>query len=101
MNHYRQGDVFIQQSAIPKDAKPVTVKRIVLADGEVTGHQHAIVADPTICTAYEKDGKIYLHIESPVDLVHEEHAPITLPPGDYVSYIQREYDSLGTRRVED
>jgi hypothetical protein len=101
MKCYRQGDVFVQQSDIPKDAKPILGPRIVLADGEVTGHQHVIVADPTICVAYEKDGKIYLHVESPVDLVHEEHAPVTLPPGDYVSYIQREYDPLGTQRVAD
>ena len=98
---YRQGDVFIQACTIPKDAKPINGSRIILAEGEVTGHHHAIVADPTVCRAYEKDGMIYLHVESPVDLTHEEHSTITLPAGDYVSYIQREYDAVATRRVAD
>lgn len=102
MKCYRQGDVFIEAvSAIPTGGKRIEGRRIVLADGEVTGHQHAITADPASIEAHEKDGKIYLHISDPVDLVHEEHGKIPLPPGDYVSYIQREYDPLGTRRVED
>ena len=98
---YRQGDVFVIKSSIPKDAKKVN-GRIILAEGEVTGHHHAIsVIDETICKAYEKDGIMYLHIEAPVDLVHEEHGPITIPPGDYMSYIQREYDVISSRRVAD
>ena len=101
MSLYRQGDVLIETAPIPKDAKPLTDKRIILAEGEVTGHHHAIVAEPTVCQAYEEDGKIYLHVEAPVDLTHEEHGKITLPVGDYVSYIQREYDPIETRRVAD
>jgi hypothetical protein len=104
MTIYRQGDVLIHtinRSCFPKDAKVIPSPRIILADGEVTGHHHVIVADRTVCEAYEKDGMIYLHVEEPVDLTHEEHAKITIPPGDYVSYIQREYDPIATRRVAD
>ena len=101
----RQGDVWMETgTAIPADAKPVQLDarhRIILAAGEVTGHHHAITADPTVCQAYEKDGRIYLHVETVVTVQHEEHGPITLPAGDYVTYIQREYDPLGSRRVKD
>lgn len=101
MIHFRQGDVFIEQGPIPSDANPMMGPRIILAAGEVTGHHHVIVAEPTVCQAYEKDGKIYLHVKSPVYLMHEEHKSIMLPVGKYVSHIQREYDPIESRRVAD
>ena len=80
-----------------------TERGIVLAEGEVTGHYHKIsVLDrEDKITAYEKDGKIYLHIEEPVELTHEEHGQINIPVGDYVSYIQREFHPLMNRKVLD
>jgi hypothetical protein len=108
INQARQGDVWVERitktNAIPKDAKPLALqgKRIILAAGEVTGHHHAIAIDErTICEAYEKDGKIYLHVEAPKDLVHEEHGHITLPAGYYESWIQREWDVFESRRAQD
>ena len=107
MNNFqaRQGDVFIEthrRESIPSGAKPVEIKtRLILAEGEITGHHHAITVDPTVCQAYELDGKIYLHIESPVELTHEEHGSICLPKGDFLTYIQHEYDPLAIRKVAD
>lgn len=104
--HYRQGDVMIARVAeIPADAKPYKpIKgRIILAAGEVTGHHHAVTLVPEIqIEAYEKDGKIYLHVEGgDAVLSHEEHDRIVLPPGNYESYIQREYSPEAIRNVAD
>jgi hypothetical protein len=96
---YRQGDVLV----IPVDEVPaglVPVKRddrdrIVLAEGEVTGHAHAIAApdaelfsDPS-ATADAADR--YLRVRSIATLDHEEHGTITLTPGDYIVRRQREW----------
>jgi hypothetical protein len=46
MTQYRQGDVFIESATgIPKGARPVArvQGRIILAEGEVTGHAHAVL----------------------------------------------------------
>lgn len=105
LKQFRQGDVIVQSAIIPKDAVllPPTERGIVLAEGEVTGHYHKIsVLDrEDKITAYEKDGKIYLHVEEPVELTHDEHSEIQIPVGDYVSYIQREYNPLMNRKVID
>jgi hypothetical protein len=105
MNHYRQGDVLIRTvDTIPTGAKKIPVKdRVILAEGEVTGHHHAIaVVDGIQIDAYEKDGKTYLHIEGGnAVLSHEEHGHITLGPGNYESWIQREYFPEEIRNVAD
>jgi len=90
---YRQGDVLIMAAdglpaglaAVPRDRG-----RVVLAEGEVSGHAHAI-ADRE-ATLYEGDGhERFLNVSSPVTLSHEEHDTIDLPPGIYRVVRQREY----------
>ena len=102
---FRQGDVLVRSSQIPSGATPIKEKELILALGEATGHHHRImVADVPNVEAYEKDGVMYLHIledAKPVILEHEEHAPITLPTGDYEVMIQREYTPEEIRRVQD
>ena len=101
MGIYRQGDVFLiptdtiggRQESREKDGD------IILAHGEVTGHAHRI-KDKKASTFY-LDGKRYLMIEGPTDLTHEEHATITLPPGNYEVRIQREYTPEEIRNVVD
>lgn len=105
MKIFRQGDVLIQTiAAIPPDAKRLNpAGRIILAAGEVTGHHHAIaLMDGIQIEAYEKDGTTYLHIEGgDAILGHEEHGTIALPPGNYESWIQREYTPEEIRNVAD
>jgi hypothetical protein len=95
---YRQGDVLIFATAkAPKTLGAQAARdsqgRVILAAGEVTGHHHAI-ADAG-CALYalpDTDDRFLRIMEgSGVSLVHEEHDTITLPPGDYVVRIQREY----------
>ena len=74
---FRQGDVFLQQAAIPKDAALQTAHgRAILAYGEVTGHAHAL--DPADVELYEKDGVTYVRV------THARGAAIDLPREDDV-----------------
>jgi hypothetical protein len=102
---YRQGDVWIYaitkaeyeaQLRLGRVHNPDPEKGMILAEGEVTGHHHRIPTarrvnmrptrngDGTVRLLEVKRGK-------PVDLVHEEHETIKLPPGHYEVRIQREY----------
>ena len=90
--HFRQGDVLlVAVEAIPDDATPERrTGRIILAEGEVTGHAHAI-ADRD-AQAFTHDGERYLLTRSIAQLVHEEHATIEIPEGAWRVVIQREYE---------
>jgi hypothetical protein len=87
---YRQGDVLIE--AIPEAATPVArdAGRIILAYGEVTGHAHAIEAPEAEATLLSvSENERFLRLVADVDLVHEEHATVHLPAGDYAVIRQR------------
>ena len=64
--------------------------RLVLAEGEATGHAHAI-AEPDAREFRVGDERFVL-VRSAAQLIHEEHATIDLPPGAYRVVIQREYE---------
>jgi hypothetical protein len=101
----QQGDVLLKPIiGIPRGATKATPKRNrwVLAEGEVTGHCHAIEQIDG-CVVYEKDGTLYLSVEAPVELTHEEHHAQTIAPGKYEIGIVQEYDYLNamTRTVMD
>lgn len=104
---YRQGDVFIESvaalpaaehlTAVPRDAG-----RVILAYGEVTGHAHALTADQVALFRDLRDASTWLVIRDvPAPLLHEEHAPIALPPGLYRIQRQREYTPEAVRFVAD
>ena len=101
--HIRQGDVLVQAIPVLPSGlarKPVDGGRLVLAYGEVTGHAHAI--DATLGELFEdRDGMLYLRLDAPAELCHEEHAAITLAPGTYRISHQREYAPEAIRRVAD
>jgi hypothetical protein len=103
---YRQGDVLIERvGSIPEGLKgvPREAGRVILAHGEVTGHAHAIVSDKVEFLAADLADleERFLRVEAEVDLVHEEHATITLPPGEYSVRIQREYAPAASVYVAD
>ena len=87
-------------------------ERAVLAEGEATGHYHAIYmedmleeAGVTLCKDSEytsTNGGLIIEGAS-VELKHEEHDTITLEPGFYLQRIVKEYDHISgiTRRVAD
>lgn len=110
---FRQGDVLlIACAAIPDGAKDVTPKgRIVIAEGEVTGHAHAVYpevdqerprAKPRMpARLWDAGAERFLQVVAPTALKHEEHAPVQLPPGNYQVVHQREYSPEEIRRVAD
>ena len=96
--HFRQGDVLLladDPDSLPEKVRPVPRQggRVVLAEGEVTGHAHAISspAATLLRVGTDADAPRFLRTGAPVDLVHEEHATIALPEGLYTVVIQREY----------
>lgn len=105
---YRQGDVLIiPVASIPKTTTIVDRENglVILAHGEVTGHHHAIAEpDVQLVTSGQADElRMWLSITSddPVDLTHQEHNTITLPPGNYEVRRQREYAPEQIRQVQD
>lgn len=103
---YRQGDVLIIRVArIPaKAAKQRRDRgRVVLAYGEVTGHAHAIADSGAELLHDPATERAFLRVltEGGVELRHEEHATITLPPGSYEVRRQREYSPERSRFVAD
>jgi hypothetical protein len=108
MNLIRQGDVLL----VPVDAVPATANttvardgrgRLILAEGEVTGHTHAIIDESAELVTSEEAPELYLlvHGTDPVALLHEEHATVHVPPGKYERRILREYQPDAIRNVAD
>ena len=88
---YQQGDVLIESAKIPSSAKVSNKNRIVLAEGQTTGHAH-VITDLNNCTALESDPDLYLRVTNEVTVKHEEHNIITIAPGDYKVRKVQEYD---------
>ena len=124
MKKYQQGDVVMYQVDDKTFNKHVrngdelqthyvgqTKTKAVLAFGEVTGHTHRVEMSEML-----KDAGVKLHMDQhrkagvdvpnafevlneSVELQHEEHDTITLPPGNYVVKIVREFNHI-TRRAQ-
>lgn len=95
---YRQGDVLlIRELVLPAGAELVKNERIV-ERGELTGHAHRLEGMAEIHTRY---GTMYIRAGAGAKLVHEEHAAIDLPAGDYRVVRQREFDGEEARFVND
>jgi hypothetical protein len=91
MKIYRHGDVLIAAiESLPAEARPR--EGLVLAAGEITGHAHRIETEGR-AELFEAGQELFLRVlGSPARVVHEEHQPIELPPGNYRVWRQREYD---------
>ena len=61
-----------------------------LAEGEVTGHAHRVVAADA--EVFGESDERLLKAPNGTGVSHEEHATVTLPPGDYEISKQREID---------
>jgi hypothetical protein len=101
---WRHGDVLIAQVEAIPEGIPAT-KRTVLVYGEITGHSHRL-ENPANATIYATDrasgrDERYLLVISPVRIIHEEHHPITLQPGTYRIWQQREYTPQAIRKIMD
>ncbi|HEX6011527.1 MAG TPA: hypothetical protein VFY87_06920 [Geminicoccaceae bacterium] len=109
---YRQGDIFIEPVlALPAGCAESAPQRRagelvhVLAEGELTGHAHRVLAGPGVDLLRDQGGNGtdplavgYLRLKRLARLVHDEHTPVDLPPGNYRVVQQRRYDPQGPWR---
>lgn len=101
VKQYRQGDVLIRPATIPATASPHNGRTsIVLAEGEATGHAHRIKRSKKV-EPFLDGSQLYLRVHAPVELLHEEHATITLEPADYIVTRQVETWLDEVRQVAD
>ena len=89
----------------------------VLREGEATGHKHEVLsrlaATAVLFAPPESlmpglpgmdritDEDRLLVADGPVEIVHPEHKPLTLPKGIHLVIVQREYDESRSPRVLD
>ena len=120
---YRQGELlFVPLSedefiSLKPDASWKKLSSNVLREGEATGHKHEVltqtpdavrVLEPisqfirglTMMAAIGMEDRM-LVATKPMEIVHPEHKPLTLPRGSYLVIIQREYDEIRSRRILD
>ncbi|MBO0780039.1 MAG: hypothetical protein J2P37_14545 [Ktedonobacteraceae bacterium] len=96
---WRHGDVLIAETGgVPQGAK--RQPQLILAHGEVTGHSHRI-EHPERAELWAFQGVLYLVVLATTRVIHEEHHPITLNPGTYRVWQQREYTPEKIRIVRD
>lgn len=104
---YRHGDIFLVRidttTAVTGLEQARVNGRLILAEGEVTGHAHAISDEAaTLVTAEEAEElRMWLMVEAPVRLTHEEHGTLTVEPGTYEVRRAREYTPESERWVAD
>lgn len=97
MKMLQQGDVTMEKvEGIPATAKRVSSDngRLVLRDGEVTGHAHRVIESPGVELYEDEHGTLWMVTEKPVDVTHEEHKTVTVPPGKWQIGGVREWDYL-------
>jgi len=94
----RQGDLFfIPCKNIPLEA--IVQQDGIIARGEVTGHTHRISTGKAFLMLCA--GIAYVRAETEALIGHEEHKPVTLPPGNWLVKRQREYQPQGWRQIAD
>lgn len=97
MQPIRQGDVILLPVQKTEGQK---LPHLILAEGEVTGHKHRI--SEGLAELREQNGTLYLRVFSETALLsHEQHRAISIPQGDWMVRIQREYEPEGWKYVAD
>lgn len=110
---FAQGDILIEQIGdvdIPSDPiSPGLDGAVVVAEGEETGHRHAIYDRVTLFRddSLARDIPTGLYIghlavkDATAELIHPEHATITLPRGTYRLRRQRQVEPMDVQPVAD
>ena len=86
--YFQQGDVklhrlpcTIRGNQLQKtDTSEFEQGRCVVAEGEATGHAHVMEH-----VKFKRiNGTLYLDVEQPTEITHEEHGAVVVEPGQYV-----------------
>jgi len=115
----RHGDIPVYRIDNDSTTKGTEVKKLIVAEGEVTGHHHEVIpfkggkvevldADEQVDKLLDeinrdsKDSTI-VRVTGKAGLVHQEHGTIELPEGTYVFTRQIQYDPFSKiiERVRD
>ena len=80
----------VRVDSIPQGAEKLDRKE--LAYGEKTGHAHRIDIGDLF---QAKDGNLYLRVDELTKVSHEEHKTSTIPAGNYLVGIKRQYEPDG------
>ena len=110
MYYKQQGDVLLIREDNPEILKKVIEQgesinkkgdRVILAEGEATGHAHAMPASKACL--YQLGAVMYLHVMKACMLEHEEHKQFKVNPGLYQVGQIREINPLDkqVRAVQD
>lgn len=96
---YRHGDVLFERvESIDRRnirEKSEDEKLGIVQRGESTGHADVIEDMPAAGVELFSDRRArFLTAEKEFTITHEEHKPLTLPPGNYKIRIAREFDYL-------
>jgi hypothetical protein len=110
---YAQGDLLIERVEDEKPSgtiiAPDTVGALLLAEGELSGHRHAIFGGATMfrddALARDIPSDLYIgHVKvagGSAVVRHDEHAPITLREGTYRVRRQRELEPKDAAIIAD
>jgi hypothetical protein len=90
---FRQGDILLVPVPEAPEGRRAKAEsgRLILARGEVTGHHHSVAVQDAELIEVAGVPEVFLRIFQTTTLDHQEHASVTLPPGDYKIVRQREY----------
>jgi hypothetical protein len=110
---FAQGDILIEQVGdLERTGAPVaagTDGAVVVAEGEETGHRHAIYDRVTLfrddSLARDIPSNLYIgHLtveDASARLLHPEHATVTLPRGTYRLRRQRQVEPMDVQPIAD
>jgi len=110
----RQGDVLLRSIPAPDaselESAPKDTRGLVLAEGETSGHHHAIFGRGARLMQYRQGGgRVVVVADAGADMRVvgggsggvDRHTPISLRPGHYEVRIQKAYEAGMSRRVAD
>lgn len=105
MKAIRQGDVMLIPAKIPAGAKRIELRPLAL--GEATGHHHSLAAAGGMvledcAQMFECGEDTFVRVtEEGISLVHQEHHPHAIEPGEARVVRQVENSDWGARPVVD
>lgn len=99
-----QGDIsFIKLNKVEIEFSPLPNEGLILAEGEITGHKHLLVADreAKVQIARDNEGYFIKVLEGKALIKHQEHEVQILTPGIYFSGRQWEWNEIDEKKVVD
>jgi|10_taG_2_1085330.scaffolds.fasta_scaffold28895_5 hypothetical protein len=93
INMVRTGDVMLRRvERIPPSAtENRRVDRIIVAEGEVTGHMHTLEGTAPFDVLTTDEGQMYIDMKGPGTLTHDEHLTRDVDAGTWKVIRQSEY----------